>query len=50
MKKVDETTYWLELLGESGIVSAKRLKPLYDETNELIAIFTTIVKKVKARL
>ena len=27
----------------------KRLKPLSDETNELIAIFTSIVKKLKGR-
>jgi len=37
----------LELLIESGILSEERLKPLCQETEELTAIFVTIVKKVK---
>ncbi len=49
LQELDETTYWLELLEESGIVTPKRLKPLHVETNELIAIFVTIVKNVKNR-
>jgi len=49
LQELDETAYWLELLEEAGIVSARRLKPLRDETNEFIAIFVTIVKKVKAK-
>ncbi len=47
LKELDETTYWLELLAESGVVTAERLTPLLDEANQLIAIFTTIVKKKK---
>jgi hypothetical protein len=46
----DERTYWLELLAESGILNADRLTPLQDEANQLIAIFTTISKKVKKRV
>ena len=49
LQELDETTYWLELLEEAGIVPPKRLKPLRDETGELIAIFVTIVKKVKSK-
>ena len=49
LQELDETEYWLELIGESGTMPAERLKPLIEETNELIAIFVTIVKKVKAR-
>ncbi len=44
-----ETAYWLELLTEAEIVPADKLKPLMDETNELIAILVTIVTKVKQR-
>ena len=47
LQELDETAYWLELLVESGIVKAARLKPLMQETDELIAIFVTIVNKVK---
>jgi len=49
LQELEETAYWLELIGESDIMSVKLLKPLADETNELIAIFTTIVKKVKSK-
>lgn len=49
LKELDETTYWLELLVEAEIVRRERLTELLDENNQLIAIFTTIAKKVKAR-
>jgi four helix bundle protein len=49
LQELEETGYWLELLCESGLIPPDRLKPLMDETNELISIFVTIVKKVKAR-
>jgi len=47
LQELDETAYWLELLVESGIVKETRIKPLMQETNELIAIFVTIVNKMK---
>ena len=43
LKELEETTYWLELLNESNIVSLKSLELLLDECNQLIAIFTSIV-------
>ncbi len=49
LQELDETAYWFELLEEANIVVSKLLKPLRQETGELIAIFTTIVKKVKAK-
>lgn len=49
LKELDETAYWLELLTEAGIVATERLAPLLDEANQLIAIFTTIVKKKKEK-
>jgi four helix bundle protein len=49
LQELDETSYWLELLGEAKIVRAGRLEPLHQEANELTAIFVTIVKKLKAR-
>jgi len=47
LKELDETAYWLELLSESNIVSAPKLEPLQNETEQLLAIFTTIAKKTK---
>jgi len=47
LKEADETLYWLELLIEENILSAKRLQPLAVEADELVAIFTTISKRSK---
>ncbi len=47
LQELDESGYWLELLKDSGILSAEKLNPLLKETDELTAIFVTIVKKVK---
>lgn len=49
LQELDETIYWLELLSESGIVKAERLKPLLAECEELTAMFVTMVKNVKGR-
>lgn len=48
LKELEETTYWLELLVEGEIMPADRLASLQDECNQLIAILTTISKKVKS--
>jgi len=39
LEEADETVFWLELLQESGIVSAAKLEPLVREARELTAIF-----------
>ena len=49
LQELDETLYWLELLEEAGIVSAKRMGPLKQETNELIAMFVTMSKGLKEK-
>jgi four helix bundle protein len=48
LKELDETCYWLELLIDAEIVAENRLSPLLEECNQLIAVMTTIAKKVKA--
>ena len=50
LQELDETDYWLDLLVKGNIVPAQKVESLIRETNELIAIFVTIVTKVKARL
>jgi four helix bundle protein len=49
LQELEETSYWFELLIESNIFVADRLSPLCEETNELLAMFVTMVKNVKAR-
>ena len=48
-KEARETHYWLRLLAESRIVPENQVSELIAECNELIAILTTIVKKVKSK-
>ena len=50
LQELDETDYWLDLLVKAGIAPAEKLAPLIKETNELIAIFVTIVTKIKKRM
>ena len=49
LKELEETTYQLELLGDSGKVASSKLAPLSQETDELLAIFTALSEKAKAR-
>jgi four helix bundle protein len=49
LKELDETSYWLELLVDSGIVPAGMLSSLRDECDQLLAIFTAISKRSKAK-
>ncbi len=49
LQELDETDYWLELLVKADIVPAQKLESLRKETSELLAIFTTIVTKIKKR-
>ena len=48
LKELDESSYWFELLIESGLVPSVNLEPLHKECDELLAIFTTIAKKCKS--
>ena len=49
-EEADESMYWLELLGESGIVEAERLKGMHDEMNEIVALIVSSKKTLKASL
>jgi len=39
VEEADETTFWLELLVDTGIVREARMRSLMNEANELLAIF-----------
>jgi four helix bundle protein len=47
LKELEETSYWLELLVDSTTVSSRKMAALLRETDELLAIFTSISKKSK---
>jgi len=46
-KEAAETQYWLELLIESGTSKDSNVANLHKESTELLAIFTTIGRKLK---
>jgi len=45
LKEAREKYYWLRLLIKTEVVPANKLSGLANESNELVAILTTIVKK-----
>jgi four helix bundle protein len=49
LQELDETQYWIELLVEGKIIPEKRLASLLQETDEIIRILVSMVKKVNAR-
>ena len=49
LQELDETVYWLELLVDSDIVPITKLGDLMNETDELLAIFVTIAKRVEEK-
>ena len=50
LQEADESQLWLELLIEDCQLTDQELKDLHGESNEIIAIFSTIVSKVRCSL
>jgi four helix bundle protein len=48
-KEARETRYWLRLLQESGLVTGNRLPELTQESGELVAILTAIIRSLKKK-
>ena len=48
LQELEETVYWLKVLGEAEVVVMARLANLLGEADELAAILTTCVKRLKA--
>jgi len=42
--EANETQFWLEVITEVGWLSSEEVKPEYDESGELLALFTSIGK------
>ncbi len=50
IEEADESQHWLEMLGEAGLVPPDKLKPLLQESNELVAILTASAKTARENL
>ena len=48
LEEADETVFWLELLSDSGVIPASKLRELMKEGNELVAIFLASRKTAKS--
>ena len=46
-QELEETAYWLELLGDSEIVKVSKLESLLNDVDELGKILTTCIKNAK---
>ncbi len=49
LQELEETTYWLKLIAETGILTEAQVKSLLAEANELTAMFVSMVKNTKHR-
>jgi len=43
-EEADESCFWLELIVEGGLLAESMVRSLYEEANELTAIFTAAAK------
>jgi len=48
-EEADETLYWLELLGDSGLIHESRLADLMKETDEIVAMTVAAIKTLRMR-
>ena len=49
-EEADETIYWMELLIESKVMPASRLKNLMNEANEILSMVVTSIKTARDNL
>jgi len=48
VEESDETVFWLEMLGDSGMVPTRKLTDLNNEANQLLSIFSASRRTAKA--
>jgi four helix bundle protein len=49
LKEARESRLWLRVIMEEHLAPAAEVLPLLDEANQLVAIFTTSIKRLKLR-
>lgn len=50
LKEADETQYWLELLHESEYINETQFYSIYEDSKELVALLTSIVRTSRSSL
>jgi four helix bundle protein len=50
LQEADESQLWIELLRDDCAIRHLQINQLYGETDELLAIFTTIVSKTRREI
>jgi four helix bundle protein len=48
LMELEETLYWLEIVEGAGLMTTRKLAEITKETNELIAIFVSLIKRWKS--
>ena len=49
-KEINETIYWLELLKETGYLTADKFQPIHTDAREIIRLLTSIIKTTQANI
>ena len=49
-EEADESAFWMELVIEEGMLAPEKVRPLWEEANELTAIMVSSRKTVGSRL
>ncbi|HEY6061376.1 MAG TPA: four helix bundle protein [Gemmatimonadales bacterium] len=47
LEEADESEFWLEMIGDSGLLGAERVRPLRSEAGELVAIAVASIKTAR---
>jgi four helix bundle protein len=48
-EETDESMYWVEMLGEAGVVPQRRLASLHQELGEILAMIVASIKTLRLR-
>jgi len=49
LRELEESSYWMELLIDAGVVGSDQLSSLLKECDELTAIFVTIINRARGK-
>ena len=49
-EETDETLYWLEIIGESGLLNSDKVSLLKKEANEILSIVVSSIKTMKSKI
>src|SRR5204862_7988126 len=49
LMELEETLYWIKIVEGAGLMTDKQLESIVKETNELIALFVSLIKKWRGK-